>query len=50
VSDITSGAWFPSFGAGARYLLSPRYRTIVRADLAAGRNSFGIHLGIGEAF
>jgi hypothetical protein len=49
-SELTSGAWFPSFGAGARYLLSPRYRTIVRADLAAGRNSFGIHLGIGEAF
>jgi len=50
LSELTSGAWFPSFGAGARYLLSPRYRTIVRADLAAGRNSFGIHLGIGEAF
>jgi hemolysin activation/secretion protein len=50
LSELTSGAWFPSFGAGARYLLSPRYRTIVRADLAIGRSSFGVHLGIGEAF
>jgi outer membrane translocation and assembly module TamA len=50
LSDLTSGAWFPSFGAGARYLLSPRYGTIVRADLAVGRSSFGVHLGIGEAF
>jgi outer membrane protein assembly factor BamA len=50
LSEMTRGAWFPTFGAGARYLLSPRYRTIVRADLAVGRSSFGIHLGIGEAF
>ncbi len=37
-------------GIGVRYLLSPRYRTIVRTDLAVGRGSFGINLGIGEAF
>ena len=49
-TDLSSGAWFPTVGAGARYLLSPRYRTIVRADLALGRGSFGIHVGIGEAF
>lgn len=49
-TDLTSGAWFPSAGAGLRYLLSPRYRTIVRADLGVGRSSLGIHLGIGEAF
>ena len=50
VPDLWYGAWYPSAGAGVRYVLSPRYRTIVRADLAIGRGSFGIHLGIGEAF
>lgn len=50
LSEVASGAWYPTIGAGARYVLSPRYRTIVRADLAVGRSSFGIHLGIGEAF
>jgi outer membrane protein assembly factor BamA len=50
LSALTSGAWYPTFGAGARYVLSPRYRTIVRADFAVGRSTFGIHLGIGEAF
>jgi outer membrane protein assembly factor BamA len=49
-STLTTGAWYPSAGVGVRYLLSPRYRTIVRSDLALGRGSFGIHLGIGEAF
>lgn len=49
-TDLSSGSWFPSVGGGVRYLLSPRYRTIVRADLAVGRGSFGVHLGIGEAF
>lgn len=49
-SALTTGAWYPSAGVGLRYLLSPRYRTIVRADLAVGRGSFGINVGIGEAF
>ena len=48
--DLTSGPWFPTVGGGLRYVLSPRYRTIVRADLAVGRGTFGVHLGIGEAF
>lgn len=49
-SALTTGAWYPSAGIGIRYVLSPRYRTIVRSDLAVGRRSVGIHLGIGEAF
>lgn len=50
LSQLSSGRWFPSGGAGVRYVLSPRYRTIVRTDLAFGRGSFGINFGIGEAF
>jgi hypothetical protein len=37
-------------GAGLRYVLSPRDRTTVRADFGIGRGSFGLTVGIGEAF
>ncbi|HEX6315985.1 MAG TPA: BamA/TamA family outer membrane protein [Gemmatimonadaceae bacterium] len=49
-SKLVTGAWFPSYGAGVRYLVSPRYRTMLRADLALGRGTFGLHVGVGEAF
>ena len=42
--------WYPTAGVGLRYVLSPRERTVLRADLGIGRGTFGVHLGIGEAF
>lgn len=50
LSTLTSGSWYPTTGAGLRYLLSPRDRTVVRLDLGIGRGSFGITVGLGEAF
>jgi outer membrane protein assembly factor BamA len=50
VSDFTSGPWYPTVGAGLRYLLVPKDRTVARLDFALGRGSFGISVGIGEAF
>ena len=47
---VASGAWYPSAGAGLRYLLSPRERTVARLDLGIGRGTFGVSVGIGEAF
>jgi len=49
-SRFSSGPWYPTAGAGLRYLLVPRDRTVARVDLGIGRGSFGISLGIGEAF
>ena len=49
-SRIPGSTWFPSVGAGLRYLLVPKDRTVARLDLGIGRGSFGISLGIGEAF
>jgi hypothetical protein len=48
--SLASGAWYPSVGAGLRYVLSPRDRTTVRTDFGIGRGSFGLTVGIGEAF
>jgi surface antigen Omp85-like protein len=42
--------WFPTAGIGLRYVLLPRDRTVARVDFGIGRGSFGINLGIGEAF
>lgn len=50
LGDLTSGAWYPSVGGGLRYALSPKDRTTVRVDLGIGRGTFGVSLGIGEAF
>ena len=50
LSKLGARAWYPTFGAGLRYLLAPRDRTVVRADLGIGRGSFGINVGIGEVF
>ena len=50
VSKLGSETWFPTAGVGLRYVLLPRDRTIARADLGFGRGSFGISVGIGEAF
>ena len=50
LSRFSSGPWYPTVGAGLRYLLVPKDRTVARLDLGIGRGSFGISLGIGEAF
>ena len=50
LSKFTSRRWYPTAGIGLRYALSPRDRTVVRADLGLGQGSFGINVGIGEAF
>lgn len=49
-SRLTKGSWYPSAGGGLRVLLVPKDRTVARVDLGIGRGSFGISLGIGEAF
>jgi outer membrane protein assembly factor BamA len=49
-SRIAGSTWYPSVGAGLRYLLVPKDRTVARLDLGIGRSSFGISVGIGEAF
>jgi outer membrane protein assembly factor BamA len=49
-SKLGTRTWYPSVGAGVRYVLSPRERTVARLDLGIGRGSFGISVGIGEAF
>lgn len=49
-SKLGTQTWYPSVGAGLRYVLSPRERTVARLDLGIGRGSFGINVGIGEAF
>lgn len=50
VSDLARVTWYPTLGAGARYLLSPREKTVLRADLAMGRGSVGLSVGVGHAF
>jgi hypothetical protein len=50
LSKLGMQTWYPSVGAGLRYVLSPRERTVARLDLGIGRGSFGISVGIGEAF
>lgn len=49
-SKLGTQTLYPSVGAGLRYLIMPRQRTSVRADLAFGRGTLGISVGIGEAF
>lgn len=50
LSRFSSVRWFPTLGTGARYVLSPRERTVIRVDAGIGRGSAGISVGIGEAF
>ena len=48
--DLLQGPWRPTAGAGLRLLLIPADRAVARLDLAFGRGSFGVHIGLGEAF
>jgi hypothetical protein len=50
LTALDSESWFLSAGLGFRYVLLPKDRTVARVDFAIGRGSFGINLGIGEAF
>jgi hypothetical protein len=49
-SKVGRERWYPTAGVGLRYVLSPRERMVLRADLGIGQGSFGINVGIGEAF
>jgi outer membrane protein assembly factor BamA len=49
-SRLAGGSWFPTVGAGLRYVLSPRERNVVRLDFGIGKGTKGISVGIGEAF
>ena len=50
-SDFIQRPWYPTLGAGLRYLLLLKDRTIARADFGVGRGgAFGFIVGIGEAF
>jgi outer membrane protein assembly factor BamA len=48
--DFASGPWYPTVGLGGRLLIGPRSRSVLRADVAVGRGSFGFSFGLGEAF
>ncbi len=50
LATLGSNTWFPTGGVGLRYVLLPKDRTVARVDLGFGRGSFGISVGIGEAF
>jgi hypothetical protein len=50
LTALDSESWFLSAGVGFRYVLLPKDRTVARVDFGVGRGSFGINLGIGEAF
>lgn len=47
---VDARTWLPTAGVGLRYVLLPKDRTVARLDLGVGRGSFGINVGIGEAF
>ncbi|HEX6942266.1 MAG TPA: BamA/TamA family outer membrane protein [Gemmatimonadaceae bacterium] len=50
LTRFDSENWFLNAGVGLRYVLLPKDRTVARVDFGIGRGSFGINLGIGEAF
>ncbi len=50
LSGLASGSWYPTIGAGGRWLISPASRLALRLDLAFGRGSLGLNAGVGEAF
>jgi hypothetical protein len=50
LGDIAGGPWFPTAGVGLRAILVPRDHTVARLDVAVGRGTFGVSVGIGEAF
>jgi hypothetical protein len=50
VDDLASVPWRPSVGAGLRLVYSPRDRSTARLDFGIGRGSFGVSVGLGEAF
>ena len=49
-SKLASGTLFPSFGAGARWLLIPKSRTTIRVDYGIGKESSGLYVAFNEAY
>ncbi len=50
ISQWSANDLLHSVGVGVRYLVSRRYRSLVRLDFAFVRNGFTLLLGIGEEF
>ena len=48
--DLVATRWHPAAGLGLRYLFAPPDRSTLRLDLAFGRRSVALNMGINEAF
>lgn len=50
VDKLTTSAQLYTYGAGLRFLLSPREKVNVRIDMGFGNGDSGLYVGLGEAF
>jgi outer membrane protein assembly factor BamA len=50
IEDFATTRWHPAAGLGLRYRFVPPERSTLRLDLAFGRRSIGLNMGINEAF
>ena len=50
IGDLATTRWHPAAGLGLRYRFAPPDRSTLRLDLAFGRRSVGLNMGINEAF
>ena len=50
LEDLGRVPWYPSVGAGLRFVLRREDRSTARLDLGIGRGTLGVNVGLGEAF